>query len=158
MGNGSCGSRGECGRLLSPFPHFSFQEHSSRNLRPDWLGPKISTRKEEDSTIQTSRLLRFLFCFIFHLNIFPGHSELLGREGKNAFSPGRLFLSYHQYPNMARCSLTSLQSPLGTSKTIKCSAPRTALHPPSELLKAICLFHSQVNKNILKIFPLRSCV
>lgn len=67
MGNGSCGSRGECGHPLSPFPHFSFQEQSSRNLWPDWLWPKkISIWKGEDSTTQTSSPLCF---FTFHLNV-----------------------------------------------------------------------------------------
>lgn len=86
MGNGSCGSRGECGHLLSPLPHFSFQEQSSRNLWPDWLWPKISIWKGENST-KPPAFSTFLFCFIFHLNILFWHSELPGREENDTFFP-----------------------------------------------------------------------
>lgn len=68
MGNGSCGSRGECGHLLSPFPHFSFQEQKQQKSLT-WLALTKNLHMKRRKFNQTSRLLHFLFCFIFHLNI-----------------------------------------------------------------------------------------
>lgn len=60
-------------------------------------------------------------------------------------------LSFFLATNMARCSLASLRSPLGTSGTTEYSAPRTALHPVQCSPKPFFSpgpFNSQVNKNI----------
>lgn len=127
MGNRSCGSGGDCSHLLSLPPRFLPGAKQQKSLT--WLAlTKNLHMKRGRVSHPNLQLLHFLFCFIFYWNILSWAFRVAWWGGNDAFSPAPLFLSYHQYLNMARCSLTSLWRPLGTSETIECSAPWTAEH------------------------------
>lgn len=105
-------------------------------------------------------LLPSLFSFFSIWSFYPDHSELLSMEDKWCFlnlNPSLSFLQSVPWPGKVFLNLPS-GSPLAHIWDNGVFSTTDSITPPSVLVKAICLFHSQVNNNILKNFPEVLCL